>query len=1350
MRFCSIAVLVTALMPLSATALPWFRVRSVPVADQMSSESVRRVFQDSDGFMWFGTLDGLYRYDGHRLLAFRNDYRNHTLLSGNEITHLAEDSRGNLLVGTRSGLDVIDRSTCRVSRVAREELDGREIRWVHTLSADGSVWVGADNGIRRYDRDFNPIGDYSGTIPAGNVNSMYEDGEGNLWIMIWREGLFKYIVAEERFERFPPVGSGNNPFRLFCDDRGNYWIGTWGDGLFRFFPDAARDPSVPREDVYRPVPVPVSGSAISETNVFSIAQDDTFGYIWFISYSGLYALRYGDNGAVESVDLEGLISESNNIYSEIVEDRTGNLWVGTFSEGVFMIDFDRSPVRNLAMPSVKAATGVTPRITVIHEDRDGELWINQDRWGFGVFDPSDGGVKFYREWPGLRNLAGLGEISCIAEVDPSSGEVWVGAFNSPTIYAIRKTGDRMELLRQIDLTEVDGAVAGNPRKIFRDRGGNVWIATTSGLLLKRAGGADVEATALTAGEITDVAQSVDGTVWIATRRRGLFTIDESADALRVPGTLPSGSHDIGAMCADGAGRVWIGTGNGSVIVHDAAAGGFRDVTSTLGITLGAVLRIAVDNWGQVWISTNRGVVVFNPDNFAAREYSAADGDVLVNSFLANSHCKNAAGEMLFGGNRGISVFTPTGRLLPQTPAPRVRVSDVKTGGVSVFAEGDNRRYDVDRRRIVFDHRDRNIEFDLSALNYRNPRHGRYSYRMSGVDNDWVSSDGREFAIYNRLKTGRHTFSARAMDENGLWSPHVTTLEVYMRPTVWETWWMRVIYILAAAMLVRVIYRIVRNRIKLVNSVKIAQIEKDKSEELTQVKLSYFTNISHDFLTPLTILSCLVDDAEMTGGVDGGRLVTMRSNIVRLRRLLQQVLDFRKMESGNMSLRIAGGDIAEFIRRVCAENFTPLMRKKSIDFSFDASPPRIEAWFDADKIDKIVFNLLSNAYKYTPEGGRVAVEVELRTADGGEERLAIRVRDTGVGIAPENLQNIFTRFYFGRVNDAASSNSIGLSLTKDLVELHHGTISVESRLGEGSLFTVDIPTGRGSYTDGEINPEAIMLPDSSIPDDAPEEVPTGGADGSGVQVLVVEDNEELRAMIAAILSRSYSVTAVRNGVEALAQIAGRDFHIVISDVMMPGMDGLELCRRIKGNIETSHIPVIMLTAKNSTEDRVECYEAGADGYIAKPFELKVLHARIRSFLAAKRVKRDKFLSGDMIDVRVLDSTPRDEEFLKRVIATIEANIADSEFDIGLFADALHLSKSTLYRKLKTMTGLSPVEFIRHIRLKTACGMLRASSMTVSEVAYAVGFSDPNYFSLCFRNEFDTTPTEYKRDQNQEVV
>ena len=646
--------------------------------------------------------------------------------------------------------------------------------------------------------------------------------------------------------------------------------------------------------------------------------------------------------------------------------------------------------------------------------------------------------------------------------------------------------------------------------------------------------------------------------------------------------------------------------------------------------------------------------------------------------------------------------------------------------------------------------DKNIEIDFSSLNYAFPDKIKYAYKMDGVDDDWVYVRGdRQFAFYNQLPKGKRTFYLKTTDVNGLWSNYIAEVQVFKQPAFYETLWAYLFYIVFTLLCLYLFYHRMKRRIQLRHELRIAQIDKEKSEELVQTKLRYFTNISHDLLTPLTIITCLIDDAEMTNGSRISQLTMIRSNVNKLRRLLQQILDFRKVESGNMKLSVSKSDVISFIDDVCKIHFTPLMRKKNQTFTFLTEDRHLMAYFDRDKLDKIVSNLLSNACKYTANGGDIKLIVDSYW-ESEYHHLRIQVVDTGEGIAPADLENVFKRFYTINKGDESESNGIGLSLTKDLVELHHGTINVESELGKGSTFTVDLPINKDSYQEDELISEHISVNgiNTDLILEKEELIDSKVGEGEDMQIadvhlLLVEDNEELLFLMEKILSKHYHVLIAKDGLEALNVIKDNEIDIIISDVMMPEMDGLEFCRTLKSNLETSHIPIILLTAKNTVEDRIECYNAGADGYISKPFELKILEARINNFIMHKKNKQEEFRSNVEVNIDSLEPSSMDKEFLDKVISVIKSNMSEGDFDVVQLADALAVSKSSLYRKMKIATGLSPIEFIRNIRLKHGSQLLKDKSISVAEVAYECGFSNPKYFATCFKEEFGVTPKEYQK-------
>ena len=1326
-----------------------------PIAhnDQLPTNSVRRVFQDKDGFLWFGTLDGLCRYDGYNIMTFRSDFNNPNLLMNNEITYLSEDKNSNLWIGTTKGINILDKKTYSVSVFKDTTIRNQEIRCIEAAS-DGTIWVGADNSVYRYNSDFSLLKNYNDILQIStSPNYIYEDTEENIWILLWGKGLHKYNKATDSFTKYPPIGESNVPFRIFQDNKKQYWVCTWGNGLFLF------DPNKEESQMYTPMHIFNKERKINETTFFSIAQDDTYNYVWAMSLSGLYAFEYQPDGTLKNVDISPLFKSYNNIFSEIIKDNIGNLWIGTFSEGVLNVCFHKPIIQNHNLSLIKSKTGITPNITAIHCDQDGDLWFNQNRWGIGLFNPVENDILFYNDikaFPSILENTDRG-ASCISGFRSVPDEIWIGIESQPLIYRMEKKNKSTFLKEIVDLS----AISSNPgfiQVMFEDRKNNIWLASANQLFIKFSNKDSIEAIHnFPITGIIGIAEDTKGDIWIITKDNGVYQSSFSKDMdIRKyqwvnynQKSHSSLSSNISSICADKHGRVWVGTTEGSVVAYDVIVQEFTDHTQKIKLTGESILNIIDDDYGNLWISTNKQIIAYNPQNETSRTYTHVDG-VAVNSFLKNACFKDKNGKIYFGGNNGISVFNPSQKAAESKSLNKTQITNVKVNGNSVFHKNENDKFDVISPQLTLDADDKNIEIHFSSLNYIFPTKIRYAYKMDRVDADWIYPEGnRQFAIYNKLDKGTHTFHIKATDENQLWSSNITVMKIYKHPALYETWYAFMIYIVLTFSLIYYIYVKAKNRMKLLNDLKIAQIEKNKSEELTQTKLRYFTNISHDFLTPLTIISCLIDDAEITYNGKIRQFDAIRLNLSRLRRLIQQVLDFRKVESGNMKLKITQGDIAGFVKDICYNHFLVLMKKKNIHFLFSASQNHIQAYFDADKIDKIVFNLLSNAFKYTPENGKVKIELE-RFSKEDKTFLRLTVNDTGIGISESKIDDIFIRFYNNNIKEAEETNGIGLSLTKELIEIHHGSIKVESIKDKGTSFIVEIPINRDSYSDlvlgiseqnmsQEKNMELMEIPEETEYEENDRD------QNNSISILLVEDNQELLVLVKNILSKHYNIITAINGVDALNKLKENNIDIIISDVMMPELDGLDLCRIIKNDLETSHIPIILLTAKSSTEDRIDCYNAGADAYISKPFELKILEARIKNFLSNKQQKQKEFKSDQEINISKLEYPSLDKQFLSNTIKIIEENLALEDFDTIVLADKLSVSKSTLYRKIKSMTALSPRDFIRNIRLKHACMMLKDKSINISEVAYAVGFSDPKYFTACFRQEFNITPRDYQKQQ-----
>lgn len=1346
-RICSIqirrlAILFILVLASSFTLLATKVVLNpISQSDRLPSSTVYRVFQDSEGFIWLGTLDGLCRYDAYNMLVFRSDKSNPNLLTNNQITYLTEDDT-RLFVGTRKGLNIIDKETYNIYPIPNEEVLSQEIRSV-LVDSKGYVWIGTMSWLYRFNSDFTSWEKYDHELPITSVNSIYEDNNNIIWVALWGEGLHKYNSIDNNFERQSDIGTNNNPFKIYQDKSGDFWLTTWGDGLYRFYPNSSE------EYIFESIEIPFKGISPDENYIFSISQDTKNNYLWLMSTSGVSALSIDQDEIVE-VDVSSAFTDWNNIYSELLCDTDGNIWLATYGEGLLLMNTDTPLVENFSIPSIKQKTGFATNISAIYEDKDGDLWINQNRRGFGLYIPSENSVSFYHDYPTLKNIPGLDFINCIHEIN--SEEIWLCPESEPYIYIVSKEKGVPVLQKIYDLTLASKS-PGNPRFVFEDSSNNVWIASTVSLYLKKDKTDEIVDTEVGIDNITGIVEDKEGCLWVSTNKNGLFRLSfnnkhlpDNIDVDRyVYGESTILSDNISTISTDKLGNIWLGSQEGHVFSYSLEKQEIIDYSNRFDMLEGAISNITVDNTGHLWISTNKSIVEYNPENHGVMVYRSGR-ESIATSFTKNSFYNNLDGKLFYGGNKGITLFTPSKNLSEEPHNLNVTATDLKINGESVFKNSTSYKLGVMSQDITLRHNDKNIEISFSSLNYTNSDKIQYAYKLQGVDDDWVYTDAsRPFAYYNHLPKGRYKLLLKVTDVNGLWSSNVSSLSVYKKPAFYETWYAYTLYSILIFLALYGIYGWSMYRVRLNHKLRIAHIEKIKSEELNQAKLRYFTNVSHDFLTPLTIISCLIDDVETTMKDDVPQFSLMRTNINRLKRLQRQILDFRKMESGSVKLRVARADIVQFIKSICVNDFSPLMKKKNIRFSFETNYDDVLAYFDVDKIDKILFNLLSNAIKFTPKDGEITVDFDKINKDNFNFA-RISVADTGIGIAPEDLKKIFDPFYTTQAQPDEETNGIGLSLVKELTALHHGTIAVDSKVGKGSVFTFEIPIDRNSYKEGEFsssNNVIVLDKDVDFSDNLAETSTIPDTVNEDINLLVVEDSEELLFLMKQLLSKSYNVLTASNGIEALSVIDENEINIIISDVMMPEMDGLELCRKLKSDIETSHIPIIMLTAKDSTEDRIDCYNAGADGYISKPFDLRLLEARINNFLAEKKNKQKEFKFELSFNSSTLGGSSLDKDFLDRTIKLIVENIQNPSFRPNILASKLYVSNSSLYRKVKEMTGQSPVEFIRNIRLKHACKLLIESDDSIADVAYASGFSNPKYFSTCFREEFNITPSEFRK-------
>ena len=1341
----SCLILLLSILSTSAAGLP-LSFERFQYNDKLPSNSVIRTFNDNDGYMWFGTKDGLCRFDGYDVKVFRSSAFTPGILTNNEIQCIAEDKNQRIWVGTFEGINIIDKRNFTIKALDNEFVKKERINSI-ICDKDGYIWVGTSTvGIIRINPETLEFERYSTDsnskykIQGNNITNLYQDRNNRIWISSWRKGLSYIDLNKKKVVHTGSVGANDNPFRVFQDKDGLFWICTWGDGIFTMKVDTNGKTYIS--------PIYVNGGITLDNIVYSITQDDKYGLIWLVTFRGMNLIEKLADGTCRLVDTESLFQAgTSRLFHEINKDQHGNIWLGSVGDGLYKLDFNKQPIRNYPLSDITYKLNLQSNVTKIVETSPGNVYVAINRIGIFYLDMKTGAVNRPAD-PKLRSLSSISSIL----YEPLRAEIWISDEGEAAIHVFKESAKgELAFIRTMTLNNTSHADDFSITSTHEDTQHNVWIGTDQGLFVKQMD-KPMRLVSSRLNMINAIEEDHNHNIWVGTEKEGAFVLKgKQMTPEAVPLMIKNyKSLSVQSICATRRGQIYIGTKEGCIYLYNEKEHTAVDISGQYAITDEGILDIVEDNNGILWISTIKKIIRFSPQNQTAIYYSTADG-MLVSSFFKGARTKTSNGTILFGGNKGVCAFTPGTQAKIAEKSHKVSITDILVENKSIFEDDEEMfHFDSEDNKVTLKYSENNLNIEFSALDYTAAGKIQYAYRLLGVDKKWnYVSNNRRDVNYANLPSGNYTFQVKASDENGNWGNQVTSLEVQILPPLYLSWWAYLIYLILAFVAAYFTSRILINRLKLRNELKISLIEKEKSEELTQIKLRYFTNISHELLTPLTIIMLQIESMRKKNIGDASQFDIMKENVIRLKRLIQQILIFRKTESGNMKLRIRENDIVAFVNNICKSNFKPLVNQKKIKFNVNVEPESYLAYFDPDKLDKIIYNLLSNAFKHTPNGGEIMVKVVFLQR-GDIHYMRLSVSDTGEGIAEQDIPHIFKRFYISSSSDQSQSHGIGLALTNDLIEMHKGTISVKSQLGEGAVFTIEIPVSKEIYSEEDLAEDEIVpadIPDmqDAIVAESEQETEPVTEEHEDSTILIVEDNKELQDLIVNNFAGKYNVLTADNGVKALEVLNDHEIDLIITDVMMPEMDGLTFCKMVKNDIATSHINVLVLTAKNSTEDRIEAYNAGADSYIAKPFELSVLNARTRNLVRKRQQKTETFQKNQDINISAMEYGSIDELFLKQAVKIVENKLADETFDFDQFAVDMATSKSTLHRKLKSLTGLSPGEFIRNIRLKHAALMLTKNSGNISEIAFAVGFNDPKYFSRCFKIEFGLTPREYQESQ-----
>ena len=1370
----------------------------------MRGSDIKCILQDRRGFMWFGTSRGLHRYDGNGFTVYRNDVRDATTISGDHILTIYEDQSDMLWIGTLiNGLNRFDRASGKSARFVHDPAIPNSLSYnqVHAILEDrgGTLWIGTQEGLNRFDRErrrftrFVHDPEDSSSLSGKSVFAIHESRDGNLWFAT-NNGLSRLDRSRNRFIHYrhdpndPHSLSHSHVVRLHEDRHGNLWAGTM-NGLNRFNRERTR--------FNRYLHDPGNTRSLSNNVIWAIHEDHS-GTLWIGTEAGLNILDAIDGQFTRiSHDPANPHSLSSNYVTAILEDGTGTLWVGTGNPwrrargsgfGINRFDRGQDQFHHIIPPAAERYSQEDFPVHTVYEDLAGILWIGTARDGLYRLDRATGRYRRFVHDP--ENPRSLSQNFIMSIHEDRSGTLWVGTSDT----GLNRFDRKQETFTRFAHDSSDSYSLSHNRvvSIHEDRSGNLWIATFGGGLNRfdRAHKKFIHfrhdpnnPLSLSSDRISFIHEDRAGTLWIATWDGGLNRFDREEERftrfMHDPNDPASLSSNIlWHIHEDRAGALWIAT-SGGLNKFERNSGRFMVYTEADGLPENIIFATLEDDRGRLWLSTSNGLSCFDPRGEQFRNFSVNDG--LENTgYSFGAPCASRNGEIYMVGSMGIDCFHPES-IRNNSDIPPVYITRLthyirsENGDTALV---DNELSDKDR--VAFAYASRNFSVDFAALNFRDPQQNQYAYQLEGAEEEWVHLGTRHSLTFTNLAPGSYTLRIKGSNNDGIWNEAGTSLKITILPPWWRTGWMYALYLLLAIALIYGIRRYELNRQRLKYDLELKNVEAQKLLEVDRLKSRLFAGISHEFRTPLTLIRGPVK--QLISGEGKGNASELYEMILRnsnrLLRLVNQLLDLAKLESGGMKLQASPHDIVPLTRQLTMA-FESLAKMRGIELIFNGPAEAVAIYLERRHYETIITNLLSNALKFTPEGGKILVKVATEQATNQplttDNCLLITIKDTGPGIPAADLPHIFDRFYQAgntQVENARGSG-IGLALVKELVELHHGSISVTSEMGKGTEFVLKLPLGKGHLKPEEIaeergarseergaksverDAESKVWEDiepaepaiSSIPPTTNRQKPASSIQYPASVVLLVEDNPDMRAYIRDLLLPDYRVLEAVDGKEGLKRAKDAGPDLIISDVMMPGMDGFEFCEKIKTSEQTSHIPVILLTARASGESKLEGLETGADDYLTKPFDAAELRVRVRNLIEQRRRLRERFRRELIIRPSEVTATPMDEAFLTKVIAAVEAHIDDPAFETDDLAREAGVSRRHLNRKLRGLAGQSVREFIRSMRLKRAALLLQQKSGTVTEIAYAVGFQSIAHFAKVFREEFGVAPSAYKDDEDE---
>ena len=1347
-----VLLLCLVVLPLAAQTGKFYSTNN-----ELSSSLINQIFQDKRGFIWIATEYGLNRFDGLRFSNYKHVSGDSTSIKNNYVRTLFEDSRQNLLVGCIDGLMKYDSETDTFREIPMIRAGKRVFPHITQMQKlhNGEIWVvTTGQGIFRLDEEKQQAESIDAIMRQVNYNfqsNLYEDSHYNIWIGTEGHGLICYLpdTQEVRVFRYPVIND-NYVSAIGEDKYGNLFIGTQKHGLSRY-----------EREQNRFVPVPYMRG--EELSIYCLTLvDDRL----LIGTDGQGLKTYNRmTGKIEDYSINSApLDFSEGKIHTIMEDRDKNLWVGLFQKGIVLMPKQENPFEYYGNKSIHYNPIGQGCVMSIYQDSNRHLWVGADNEGIFELDAEGRRLRHYQPGNNPRSMANT--IMCMYE--DTNGDFWLGSYTRGLAKLNRRTGE-CEYPLPVDNEKIFS--------ITEDRHKNLYIATFgSGFYqynlvtkeLKHYESSKDETGDLTRNELANdwvnyIFCDSEGMIWLG-HYKGISCfnpVNESFINYRKVNTLVE--DRVGYVVQeDHAGNIWAGTTDG-LYCFNKKTDELTCFTVADGLPNNVICGICEDEEHNMWISTYMGICKYDAKTGRYINYYAGDG-LQGNEFTHGAFYKDEAGKVYFGGINGITYFQPSSieSVLKDT---KVWITDFSIFNQPVRKNTRSGRHTViytsvpDANMFQLAHYDNTFSIVFSTLQYNNPEQISYQYKIEELSNQWLSTEpGVNRVTYNNLLPGKYTFHVRALSHGNL--SEIRTVKILITPPWYEMWWAYCIYAFLFGLLVLGIVNYILSRMRHRREI----MKREHAEQLNEAKLQFFINISHEIRTPMTLIINPLEKllAEKKGGEVQKTYLMIYRNAQRILRLINQLMDIRKLDKGQMFMKFRETDMVGFIDDVML-TFDYMARKKKIHFSFEHVMPQLKVWVDMNNFDKILMNIFSNAFKYTPEQGEITVILstgrDSTRRDPLKEYFEITVTDNGIGLDREKIERIFERFY-QIDNDVTKSNfgtGIGLHLSRSLVELHHGIILAENREdAPGSRFIIRIPLGSAHLRTDELEDvEAVITPhtvlvkpektdlEEAFEEEEDEESKKAGKSKNRMRILIVEDEEEILSYLKEELEGDYRIMTRKNGREAYDTILADTPDLVISDIMMPEMDGLSLCRKIKQNTNVNHVPVILLTAKSKPEDTMEGMATGADAYMVKPFNTELLKSTIANLIANRKLLKSKFSGAQQQEDKVqkLSMKSADEILMSKIMKVINENLSNPDLNVEMLAANVGLSRVHVHRKLKELTNLSARDFIKNIRLQQAAALLKEKKLTVSEVAYATGYTNLSHFSSSFKEVHGMSPKEY---------